>query len=33
VKLVTLDEGDRVAAVTLIPESEAATPQEDLPLQ
>jgi DNA gyrase subunit A len=33
VKLVTLDEGDRVAAVTLIPDSVAPEPQEDLPLQ
>jgi DNA gyrase subunit A len=33
VKLVTLDAGDQVAAGSLIPDSEAAGPQEDLPLQ
>jgi DNA gyrase subunit A len=33
VKLVTLDEGDQVAAVTLIPDSVVTEPQEDLPLQ
>jgi DNA gyrase subunit A len=33
VKLVTLDAGDSVAAASLIPDSDVAGPQEDLPLQ
>ena len=33
VKLVSLDEGDKVAAASLIPEAENGNGQEDLPLQ
>jgi DNA gyrase subunit A len=33
VRLVNVEAGDQVAAASLIPETEAVGPQEDLPLQ
>jgi DNA gyrase subunit A len=33
VRLVNVEAGDQVAAASLIPDSEDAVPQEDLPLQ
>jgi hypothetical protein len=33
VRLVNVEEGDQVAAASLIPETEAVNGQEDLPLQ